>query len=194
MNQTNQEPCELAEIVFEKPLSGAFEEVLFGSDKGNTLWVKFSGKDGGSEWIGKFGVGGFGSGHVVKIAEPDNFLISAGGFVYLVDATKRELINQYCDDLAQDVAYDGQRKLLIVARWTQLRWVEFGGKILFDREIAVDGIRDLKIEGHILSGLAISNYGGEEKRFRFDLEKLKILSWEEVSSKNSSSKKPWWKF
>ena len=130
MNRNNPEPCELAEQVFEKPLSGAFEEVLFGSDLGNTLWVKFSDKNGINEWIGKFGVGGFGPGRIIKISEPDKFLVSAGGFVYLINATKRELTSQYCDESAQDVAYDNQRKLLIVARWTQLRWVEFGGNIL----------------------------------------------------------------
>lgn len=30
-----------AEVIFEKPLSGEFEEVLFGSASGNTLWVRF---------------------------------------------------------------------------------------------------------------------------------------------------------
>ena len=185
MNQVKQEPCELAEQVFEKPLSGAFEEVLFGSDIGNTLWVKFSDKDGVNEWIGKFGVGGFGQGHIVKIGEPDKFLVSAGGFVYSVDATKRELVNKYCDENAQDVAYDYQRKLLIIAHWTQLRWVDFAGKVFFSHKIAVDGIRDLKIDGRILSGLASADYGGEEKKFRFDLEKLEILGWENFSQKSS---------
>jgi hypothetical protein len=177
MNQLKQEPCELAEIIHEKPLSGGFAEVLFGSDKGNTLWVKFSDKDGANEWVGKFGVGGSGVGRVAKIAEPDIFLVSAGGCAYLVDASKRELVNQYCDTAAQDVVCDNQRKLLIVARWTQLRWVEFGGKILFSRDIAWDGIRDLEIDGRVLSGLACLNYGGKEERFRFDLDKLEILDF-----------------
>lgn len=194
MDKDNQVPCELAEIIYEKPLSGAFDEVLFGSDHGNTLWVRFSDKDGINEWIGKFGVGGFGPGHVIKISEPDNFLVSAGGFVYVLDATKRELLNQYCDEIAQDVAYDNQRKLLIVARWTELRWVGFDGNVLFSREIAVDGIRDLKIEGNILSGLAVSNYGGEEKRFTFDLEALKVLGRGKIPSKLSPENKSWWKF
>jgi hypothetical protein len=81
MNQANQEPCELAEVIYEKPLSGAFEEVLFGSDRGNTLWVKFSDKNGINEWIGKFGVGGWGAGRIIKVTEPDRFLISAGGLL-----------------------------------------------------------------------------------------------------------------
>jgi len=32
MNQDNPEPCELAEVVYEKPESGAFEEVIIGEN------------------------------------------------------------------------------------------------------------------------------------------------------------------
>ena len=193
MNPTNQASCELAEIVFEKPLAGSFEELSFGSDKGNTLWVKFFDKNCINEWIGKFGDESRGSRRVIKIEEPDKFLVCAGSNAYLVDATKRKLVNQYHNDVANDIIYDHKRKSLIVADYTKLHWIEFGNIILFSREIAVDGIRDLKIEDNILSGLAVSNYGGEEKRFRFDLDTLKILSWGKVSSKNSCSQKPWWK-
>jgi hypothetical protein len=194
VNQATQDPCELAEIVFEKPLAGAFEEISFGSDKANTLWVKFSDKNGVNEWIGKFGVGGSGPERVLKIVEPDRFFISAPGFAYLVDATERKLVNQYSNRNACDITYDQNRQSLIVADYTQLHWIEFGDKVLFSRKIAVDGIRDLKIEGNVLSGFATSNYGGEEERFRFDLDSLKILSWEKVSLKISHNKKPWWKF
>jgi hypothetical protein len=183
MNQVKQETCELAEQVFEKPLSGAFEEVLFGSDRGNTLWVKFSDKDGINEWIGKFGVGSRGAGRIVKFAEPDKFIVSAGGFVYLIDATNRKLINHYRNDNALEIIFDIKRKSFIVADYTDLHWIEFGGKILFSRQISVDGIYDLKIEGNVLSGQAYKDYDKVQK-FWFDLDKLKILRWE----------RPWWKF
>ena len=74
MNQNNPEPCELAEIVHKKPLSGAFEEMLFGSEHRNTLWVKFSDKDRINEWIGKFGAGSYSTSRVTKVEEPDIFL------------------------------------------------------------------------------------------------------------------------
>jgi hypothetical protein len=194
VNRNNQDPCELAEVVYEKPLSGVFEEVLFGSDRGNTLWVKFSDKDGAGEWIGKFGVGGGGAGHLIKFAEPDQFIVWAGSFAYLIDATHRKLVSQYYNDNALEIIYDKKRKTFIVADYTSLNWVEFGGKIRFSRNISVDGIRDLKIENNILSGLGFPNYDGEEKRFTFDLEALEVLGWERVVSKNYGNKKSWWKF
>ena len=177
MNQSNPEPCELAEQVFEKPLSGAFEEVLFGSDLGNTLWVKFSDKDGINEWIGKFGVGGSGAGRIVKFAEPDKFIVSAGGFVYLIDATQRKLVSQYRNDNALDIIFDIKRKSFIVADYTQLHWVEFSGKTLFSRKVSMDGIYDLKIVGNVLSGQAYKDYDKVQK-FWFDLDKFEILRWE----------------
>jgi len=195
VNHANKEPCELAEIVFEKPLAGAFEEVSFGSDKGNTLWIKFSDKDGCGEWIGRFGVGSRGPERVVKIAEPDRFFISAGGFAYVFDATRREIVFQYGDEFLQDIIYDTERSLIITAHYTRLCWVNHEGKTLEERHIAVDGIRDLKIAGRVLTGLAYRDYGSEkEERFWLDLDELKILRWEKMPSNDRGLKKPWWKF
>ena len=193
MNKTNQEPCELAEIIYEKPLSGLFDEVLFGSDQGNTLWVKFSDKDGAGEWIGKFGVGGSGVGRVAKYEEPDKFAVSAGGFAYLVDATSRKLISHFKKGNIRESIFDDKRKLIIGADFTELNWIDLSGNILFSKQIAVDFISNLKVDGNLLSGFAYRNYQDEQK-FIFDLDKLKIVGWEKISSKSSVEKKPWWKF
>jgi hypothetical protein len=196
VNSSKPEPCEIAEIIEERPLSGEFEEVLFGSDKGDTLWVKFSDKNGINEWVGKFGVRGCGTARVIRIDEPDLFIVALRSHAYLVNATHRKLIHEYQNDNALDITYDAKRKTLIVADHTDLHWVQFGGRTLFSRKISVDGIRELMIEGNILSGLGYANYDGEEKRFTFDLDQLKIIGWEKLPSGNphGSGKKFWWKF
>ena len=190
----HSEPCEQAEVVYNKPLSGEFEEVLFGSDHGNTLWIRFSDKDGISEWIGKFGCGSSSAAHVMKAIAPDKFLVSAGGFAYLIDATARKLLSEHCEPFVQDAAYDSQKNLLIVAQNYHLRFLESGKEIWVSERIGVDGIRDLSVEGRVLSGLAATDYDGVEKRFRFDLDTRKILGWEKLPSNNPFKKKPWWKF
>jgi hypothetical protein len=185
MNHDQHETCDLAEIVYEKPLSGEFDEIPFGSDRGNTLWVKFSSKDGVSEWIGKFGdANGRGSRCATKIAEPDKFFITAGGIAYFIDATERKLLRQFDKKNVLDMVFDAQKNLLITADWTRLNWIDSEDKLVTSKGIAVDGIRDLKIEGRILSGLAIADYGGQEMRFWLDLDTLEVLRWD----------KPWWKF
>lgn len=182
MNQNNPEPCELAEVVHEKPLSGAFEEVLFDSDRGNTLWVKFSDKNGINEWIGKFGTGGYSASRVTKVEEPNKFLVCAGGFAYLVDATNRKILNQFCKDNVHDVVYDSKSRYFILTDGIRIRIVESGQQIWASKRIALDGIRDLKIEGRIVSGLAEVGFKGEEETFILDLETLKVKCAVDFSS------------
>lgn len=194
MNQVNQELCELAEVIYEKPLSGVFDELLFGSDKGNTLWVKFSDKDGINEWIGKFEIRGARSPNVSKYEEPDKFLISECDLVYLVDATNRKLIGHFKNERIRESVFDIKRKRIIGADYTHLHGIDLSGKIMFSKQIAVDWISELKIENNTLTGLACRDYGGEEQRFLFDLDTLKILRWEKIPTTKSNCKKPWWKF
>jgi hypothetical protein len=179
-----KEPCELAEIVYQKPLAGLYEEKLFGSDSGNTLWVKFSDKDGAGEWIGKFGTGGSASARVEKAIDPDKFLISAGGFGYLLDATNRELVNHHFEPHMQDVAYDSKTNRFIVADYVRLRVIESGKIVRSSKRIALDGIRDLKLEGRLIRGHAVTGFEGEESEFTFDLDTFQVncpvdfSSWE----------------
>ena len=207
MSSAGKDPCELASIVHEKPLSGAYEEKLFGSDAENTLWVKFSDKDGVEEWIGKFGTGGSSSARVDKAIEPDKFLISAGGFGYLVDATRRKLLNHHFEKFTQDVAYDSKTNRFIVADYVRLRLIEAGKVVWTSKRIALDGIRDLKIEGRVVRGLAMTDYLGadhheSESRFTFDLDTLEVScpvdcsSWDGPPQRpaQTSTTRPWWKF
>jgi hypothetical protein len=183
MNAHGKDPCELAEIVYEKPFSGAFAEKLFGSDRSNTLWIKFSDKLGIDEWIGKFGTGIYGSSYVQKITEPDQFFVSASGFGYVVDASRRELLVHHFDENAHGIAYDPKTNRFIVADSTRIRFIETNQVIWTSKTIAVDGIRDFKVEGRIISALATTDYGGRETGFTFDMDTFKI-KWN----------KPWWRF
>ena len=195
MNQNNPEPCELAEVVHKKPLSGVFEEMLFGSDRGNTLWVKFSDKDGINEWVGKFGTGYYSASRVTKVAEPDTFLVCAGGFAYLVNATNRQILNKFCNECVSDVVYDSKTENFIVTDGIRIRIIKADQEIWTSKRIALDGIRDLKIEGRIVSGLAEVGFKGEEEKFTFNLDarEVKIAvdfsSWDDLL-KNSRKTKP----
>jgi len=206
VNGETKDPCELAEIVHAKPLAGLYEERLFGSDSGNTLWVKFSDNDGVDEWIGKFGTGSSASARVDKAIEPDKFLISAGGFGYLIDATNRKLLNHYSEPFTRDVAYDAKTNRFIVADYVRLRLIEAGKVVWSSKRIALDGIRDLKIEGRLVKGLAMTDYVGtdheeSESSFTFNQDTLDVncpvdfSSWD-VPPANVQYKtgRPWWKF
>jgi hypothetical protein len=204
MKAASHEPCEVAAIVHEKPLAGEYDEVLFGSDRANTLWVKFSDQHGITEWIGKFGAGCSSSARVDKVIDPDKFLISAGGFGYLIDATTRKLLNHHCEEYTQDVAYDAQSNCFIVADYVRIRLISSGEVVFASTRIALDGIRDLKIKGRKVHGLASTGFEREESSFTFDLDTREVdcpvdySSWDKPppipQADSDPVSKPWWKF
>jgi hypothetical protein len=148
------------------------------------------------------GTGGSASARVEKAIEPDKFLISAGGFGYLVDATKRALLNHHFEPFRQDIAYDATTNRFIIADYVRLRLVESGRVVFSSKRIALDGIRSLKLEGRLIVGLATTGYEGEESGFTFDLDTLQVKcpvdfsSWDNPPLQIPAPKqaKHWWKF
>ncbi|MFT3870784.1 MAG: hypothetical protein QM715_20215 [Nibricoccus sp.] len=190
-------PLEAAEIIYEKPATGVVQEISFGLDRGNTLWVRFHDKGDVVGWIGKFACGFSPTMRVTKAAEPDRFLVLAGGAAYLVDATRRTVLNQYVATYAEDIAFD-PKKNQFIAGDVRLRIVENGREIWTSRRISVEGIYNMKVTDRVLSGIAVVGTGGEEEPFAFDLDKREFLRGPDFSSWDvpSEPKKPkaWWKF
>lgn len=190
-------PLENAEIVHEKPPSGAFDEVVFGSDRANTLWVRFSDRYGGSEWIGKFGCGVSTTMRVTKAVAPDRFLIVAGGAAYVVDATRRQLLNQHIGDFGEDIVYDSHRNHFIAGD-VRLRIIEDGREIWSSKRISIEYLHSLSVEGRVLSGTSIVGYEDEEERFSFNLDSREFLSGPDFSCWDVPAppveSKSWWRF
>ena len=78
----------------------------------------------------------------------------------MIDASKRQLINEYCKEFNQDVAFDTCGKRLVVADFVRLRIIEAGEEVWASKLIALDGIRNLEVEGRILHGLAVVGFEG----------------------------------
>src|SRR6185312_10269100 len=168
MDAERQDWIDAAEIIDIKPPSGEFREVLFGSDLGNTLWVKFSDHDGAYPWIGKFGTGQTTVMRVTKAIEPDRFFIVAGGFAYLVDATHRKLLNHHFPPYLAEIAYDPARDEFIAAD-VNLRIVSQGLQKWASKRISVDWITGLAVRGRSLWGVAVVGYENQKEAFEFDL-------------------------
>lgn len=188
-------PMEMAEIIYEKPFSGEFTEVSFGSDKGNTLWVKFSDRDGIQEWIGKFGCGITQVMRVTKAVEPDIFIIIAGGFAYVLNATTHRLLNYYCDTSIEDIVYDAPTNQFIAAD-THLRIIENGHEVWTSRRIALDGVSGMSIQDRILTGNAVTGDEGESELFTFDLDTRELIKASTIFSDYQAvvPAKKWWEF
>ncbi len=194
-NKMTTDPIEQATIVYEKPASGEFKEIHFGQGRGNTLWVKFSDNLGIEEWIGTFSCGDTQTMRVTKTVSPDRFMIVAGGYAYLVDATRRELLNQYLEPFVSDITYDPINNHFIAAD-VRIRIIEDSKQIWSSHRIAIDDIYDMKVEGRILTGTSSISFDELTEDFSFDLDTREFLSGPDFSSWDTpeTEKKPWWKF
>ena len=184
-----------AEVIFEKPLSGEFEEMLFGSASGNTLWVRFFDPLGIVEWIGKFDCGVGGGNKVTKMREPDKFFVCAGGWVYFVDATARKLLEaSFCNNNVRDAVYDCSTDGILIADWSSISLIKSSARV-WSVQVGTDGIRNLELEGSILRGLGQFDYDGSERAFTLDLEtrKLRVSSRPSIHGRLAITE-PWWKF
>lgn len=133
---------------------------------------------------------------VTKAVEPDTFVVVAGGFAYVLNATTRQLLNHYKGDYTQDVAYDSLTKQFIVGD-TDLRIIEDGREVWRSPRLALDGIHGLVIENRILTGKAVVGDDGEEEDFALNLETREFIKHFELFSQShhpSLPKNPWWKF
>lgn len=117
----------------------------------------------------------------------------------MVNATSRQILNKFCNEFVYDVVYDSKTKNFIVTDGIRIRIIETNQEIWASKRIALDGIRDLKIEGRVISGLAEVGFKGEEEKFTFNLDTREVkiavdfCSWDNLL-KNSRKTKPWWKF
>lgn len=194
MTHKSKEPCERAEVVFEKPLSGEYEELLFGSALGNTLWVLFSDQHGIGQWIGKFDCGAYSGNKVTKYAEPDRFFVCAGGWFYFVDATNRKLLEEpHRDDCIHDAIFDPISGGVLVADWSTISLIKSKSKV-WSVAVGTDGIRNLKLEGDILHGIGEFDYNGSEQEFTLKVSTRELkVGRRIVAGVPVQESKPWWK-
>jgi hypothetical protein len=124
-------------------------------------------------------------------------MIVAGGAAYLVDATRRQLLNQHFGPSVHDIAYDAKKNHFIAAD-VRLRVIEDGREIWASKRISIDDIRGLTLVGRVLHGIADIGYEGEEKSFSFDLDSREFLDGPDFSRWDAPTQpavaKPWWKF
>ena len=200
----DREPLEYAEILHEKPLSGEFTEHLFGTDHGNLLWVRLHDANGEKVWIAKFACGSANEMRVTKIAEPDKFLVFAGGYSYVLDATRSVVLNESFDDLAKATLYHPQWNYFITTDGLRINITSYNQTRWSTPRIALDGISNLKLEYRTVHGLAVTGFNGEQEPFTLDLISHKVTcatdysTWDndaaEARHAHPRHKKPWWQF
>jgi hypothetical protein len=166
--------------------------------------VKFF-KSDGTDWVANFKPGWTGFNAVYEFDIEDPILVIAGGTCYLMSPEEQKPKSIF------GVGYESVIKTLdgklILQDLTDLTVFEINGEHWHTERISWDGIKDLKLEGTLVSGLSFNPMNDKNRWVEFivDLEKRNVkggsyrqyefkpaANVENVHRKNEEGQ-PWWK-
>lgn len=138
----------------DRPISGCFPEQHFGPVTPYAAWVMFTDKDY-QQWVGSFAQGweGFAT-SIINLEEYEKTLIIAGGNGYLIEVTKRQLLNETELSAIKTAIADPGRQRIIFSNGLNLQYIDFDGKIsilygeYFFDDIELLEIKDDKLYAH----------------------------------------------
>jgi hypothetical protein len=162
--------------------------------------VRFFKKDGTS-WIGNFGSGSSKVMGIYPLTNKDEVLVFAYGTAYILNIESQKLLKSFGYNYDQLIhTSDG---VMILSDFTNITTVAANGGVWHSERISWDGIKDLKLEGNIVSGLSYNpmNKNMEWVPFSLDLKTKELkggsynkYEFDPISENVSRMKrKPWWK-
>ena len=147
-------------------------------------------KSDGTDWVANFKPGGTDLKKIYELKDTPNLLVIACGTCYLMNPDETKPISVFGVGYATVLkTQDGK---LILQDDTDLTIIETNGNHWDTERISWDGLKDLKIENHIVRGLSFDpmNDADEWVNFTFDID-TKVLTG--GSYHRYDNKKPWWK-
>jgi hypothetical protein len=113
--------------------------------------------------------------NVVHYLREPNVLIIAGGHAYIIDTAEKKVIAEpgfghYTELVA------GPDGTVVIANFVKLTVITPEASVWHSRQISFDGIKDLKLEGDILSGLCFDprTANGSWEPFSFNMKTKEI--------------------
>lgn len=157
--------------------------------------VRFFKKDG-KNWDANFKLGWTGFNAVYEFNNEDFILVIAGGTGYLINPESTKPINVFGVGFLSAIKSENNK--IILQDITDLTIVEPNGEKWHTERIYWDGIKDLKLEGNIVSGLSFDpiNDRDEWVEFIVNLENRNVQggSYRQYEIKSIERKNKWWKF
>lgn len=198
----------LYEILNALPTYGPMYVPVTGDDEpyySQGFTVRFY-KDDKSDWVANFKPGWTGLNAVYELDNQQNVLVIAGGTCYIMnpnDSKPTEVFGVGYETVIKTL--DGR---LILQDLTYITVVEPNGEHWNTERISWDGLKDLKLEGNLITGLSFDPMYDKEEWVKFvvDLEKRKVTGGSyrqyefkpvgqnvESVHRKQGLKKPWWK-
>lgn len=153
-------------------------------------YVRFYRADG-SSWIGNFLEGWSDFKCVIPMDHSARIVLVVKGICYVVDPEQAKLISAFGVVLKEALKTEDDR--VVLQDDAILLIVEADGRYWETVKISWDGIIDLKLSGHVVSGLAFTPSAGYDEwlPFTYDLDNKRLTGG---SYRVNMPKKPWWKF
>ena len=160
-------------------------------------------KSDGTDWVANFKPGWTGLNAVYEFTDQQYILVIAGGTCYLMNPDEDKPKSTF--GVGYETVIKNLDGRLILQDLTDLTVIEPNGEHWHTERISWDGIKDLKLEGNLVSGLSFDPMNDKDEWVEFvvDLEKRNVKGGsfrqyefkpvgESVQRKNDT-KKPWWK-
>jgi hypothetical protein len=147
-------------------------------------------KTDGTMWVANFQMGQTNYSEVYNISNSSNLLVIAGGACYFINPNDAKPIAAFGIDYSAAIVTEDEK--IVLQGQTHLTIVEPNGTYWHSKNIAIDGLRALKVESNIAYGLSFDP--GDElsgwKPFSYDLATKTLTN---SGSGKQTSPKPWWK-
>ena len=136
--------------------------------------VKFV-KENNSEWVANFKPGWTQLNEVFEFDNTTNLLVIAGGICYVMNPNETKPISVFGAGFETVIKTPDGR--LILQGMVDITVVEKNGDHWHTERISWDGLKDLKIEGKMLTGLSYDPMNRHEEwvKFALDIETKKVI-------------------
>ncbi len=148
-------------------------------------------KTDGTNWVANFAPGWTDLKLIHELKGCDNLLIIAFGTCYLMNSDDPKPISVF--GVSYSTVFKSADNRLILQDQTDLTIVESNGNHWRTDRISWDGLKDLKIENNIVSGLSYNPMSDKDEwvSFTYDIDTKKLTGGSYY--KYEIVKKPWWK-
>jgi hypothetical protein len=131
-------------------------------------------KNNNTNWVANFKPGWTSFNKIYEIENQTNLIVIAGGTLYLMNPENEKPLEVY--GVGFERAFESELNQIILQDQTDLTIIEKNGEYWTTERISYDGIKELKLKGHILTGLSYVPTSDDDLwvEFTLNLENRKV--------------------
>ncbi|HLP21125.1 MAG TPA: hypothetical protein VK174_12520 [Chitinophagales bacterium] len=151
--------------------------------------VRFHKLDG-SDWVANFETGCTELKQVIELENTHNLLVIAGGMCYIVNPNETQPVSVFGSSYKN--VFKANNNRFVLTDTTDLTIVEADGIHWQSERISFDGLKDVKVDNNLVTGVAYYPVydSNEWVPFFYDIDTKTLIGG---SFNKKSDKKSWWK-